>query len=342
MDFSASNRHGGATAAPPPSPSDHRSSAATSATAEDLCRLLHRLPPSLSLPSSRLKPRPPPTINFSNSQNTPNGPNGPNGLNGLNVQLGFFQLTHHGLPAQVAESAESDSLALLSLTREDKNRFSSSKAWPVGFDVDGEGESVWVDESCLAEWTRLGELAGELEKIGLGVMEGLMVKVARCGIPPRMRSLMRVSRCAGEEREYPYIVSLEYQIRKREYELLGESGWVTVRPEVGSVLVTVGDVAQVWSNGKLKKVRGKRVIEDGSSAPCVTMSLLITLPTESTVSVAPLPRIKPIQTDQDDATKEEEEEIDEEFNPFSFEDYAWRVYHERFLSRDPLDRYRRR
>lgn len=28
------------------------------------------------------------------------------------------------------------------------------------------------------------------------------------------------------------------------------------------------------------------------------------------------------------------------FNSFSFEDYAWRVYHERLLLKDPLDRYR--
>ena len=28
------------------------------------------------------------------------------------------------------------------------------------------------------------------------------------------------------------------------------------------------------------------------------------------------------------------------FNSFDFEDYAWRVYHERILFKDPLDRYR--
>ena len=28
------------------------------------------------------------------------------------------------------------------------------------------------------------------------------------------------------------------------------------------------------------------------------------------------------------------------FNSFCFEDYAWRVYHERLLLKDPLDRYR--
>jgi len=101
-------------------------------------------------------------------------------------------------------------------------------------------------------------------------------------------------------------------------------------------------ILQVWSNGKLKKVRGRPVATVGEEkgSRCITMSLLITLPTES--RVAPLlPK----------ANNEQKEEVEEEnncgdegqervFNSFDFEDYAWRVYHELIHFKDPLDRYR--
>lgn len=76
--------------------------------------------------------------------------------------------------------------------------------------------------------------------------------------------------------------------------------------------------------------------------------MLVTLPLDSRVS--PLILI-PKQTsisgghNEDVNEKEEEDEAEDEeekrvFNSFSFEDYAWRVYHERLHLKDPLDRYR--
>lgn len=81
---------------------------------------------------------------------------------------------------------------------------------------------------------------------------------------------------------------------------------------------------------------------DENDSRCITMSLLITLPTES--NVAPLLPIG-IKNKFEDDNDEEENTIDGEgqkrvFNSIDFEDYAWRVYHERLLFKDPLDRYR--
>lgn len=106
----------------------------------------------------------------------------------------------------------------------------------------------------------------------------------------------------------------------------------------------------MWSNGKLKKVRGRPVatVGDENDSRCITMSLLITLPTES--RVAPLlPKATVVESnnnDQKEEVVEEEisndggEELKRVFNSFDFEDYAWRVYHERLNFKDPLDRYR--
>lgn len=84
--------------------------------------------------------------------------------------------------------------------------------------------------------------------------------------------------------------------------------------------------------------------DDKSGSRSITMTLLVTLPTDSRVA----PILPKLAEDQD---KEEEEEgmKDEElgdqkraFQSFDFEDYAWRVYHERLGGgfKDPLDRYR--
>lgn len=74
----------------------------------------------------------------------------------------------------------------------------------------------------------------------------------------------------------------------------------------------------------------------------VTMTLMLTLPMDSMVS--PLRDIS--DGDKVEAENAEEEEggsrCDEGrvFKSFCFEDYAWRVYHERLFFKDPLDRYR--
>ncbi|KAJ6322620.1 hypothetical protein OIU77_012458 [Salix suchowensis] len=150
---------------------------------------------------------------------------------------------------------------------------------------------------------------------------------------------------------YPYLVGLQYQIRCQKYSLLSDSGWVTVLPQVDSIMVTVGDIAQVWSNGRLKKVRGRPVasLGDCEKSSCISMSLFVTLPSESTVSPL-LPRVIADGVNaKEDEIREDEEQDDIHsicktgrrlFSSFSFEDYAWRVYHEPLLFKDPLDKYR--
>lgn len=112
------------------------------------------------------------------------------------------------------------------------------------------------------------------------------------------------------------------------------------------------DNGQVWSNGKVKQVRGRPVpitngeINSGSSnSHCLSMTLLVTLAHENIVS--PLLRIKSLSLSEDDDGLGDNDSktiaVEEEsrmFNSFSFEDYAWRVYHERLILKDPLVRYR--
>ncbi|KAL5540562.1 hypothetical protein UlMin_045255 [Ulmus minor] len=359
--------HGGATSAPPPTPNNHLS---TADTGDTLSRLLHRLPPTLSLPTRRSTVQPPtkspPLISFSSDQTNPSL------LNDLvlssSSQLGFFQLTNHSIPSQLAASAESEAISIFNLPQETKESC-FPKNWPLGYQVgdddeEGEnlGESFCFDSSCLAESAQLSlaslsELARSLEKVGLRIVELLSSSIGFECDPTRFCSLVWLSeglpgsKIDGSGGFYPYIVGLQYQIRCQKYSFLADSGWVSVLPQVDSVQVTIGDIAQVWSNGKLKKVRGRPVacLEEGKNSSqserCITMTLLVTLPLESRV----YPLI-PKQTTGKQVEVEEEEETANDndgdlkenklFNSFSFEDYAWRVYHDRFSFKDPLDRYR--
>ncbi|KAI3893141.1 hypothetical protein MKX03_020166 [Papaver bracteatum] len=269
-----------------------------------------------------------------------------------------------------------------------------SDIWPLSFDYnddgeedgeEGNGESFCFDTSCSTESTQslssLKEFAHSLEKVGLETIRAL--SCCRFENPLGEMVLQGVpgNNPGFSVRFYPYIIALQYQIRCRTHSLLADSGWVSVSPQVDSVLVTIGDIAQVWSNGKLKKVRGRptTVSVAGESTRCISMSLLLTLPTDSAASdnfLHPAPALVPAtattndttgevrsgtdcksdhEDDQDIISRDSEmismdnsstdgsERIAEDkrlFSSFSFEDYAWRVYHERLPFKDPLDRYR--
>ncbi|GMP69437.1 hypothetical protein CsSME_00028701 [Camellia sinensis var. sinensis] len=363
------NPNYGTTAAPPPTPSTQPNPHSSSDLAADvLSRLLHRLPPTLSIPTRRRSPPPtapaaasPPLISLS-SEN-PN--NFLTDLLSASSQLGFFQLTNSSIPSQLARSVESESLSLFNLPREQKQLYFPQKC-PLGFhceedeDDNGMSDSFCFDSSCSIESTELslaslGEFTREMEKVGLVVVEALSCAVGFENPvredPTRVCSFMWISEGSPGNvpgRFYPYVVGLHFQIRWQRCSLLADSGWVSVTPEIDSILVTLGDVAQVWSNGKIKKVRGRPVPiygDDSNNGRCISMSLLVTLPVESTVSplisrlISVYGEDYPINKDGGGSSTDRGGE-GRAFSSFSFEDYAWRVYHERLHLKDSLDQYR--
>lgn len=350
----------GTTTAPPPTPSTQPNNLlSTSEAADSLSRLLHRIPTTLSLsfpgrrqslPSTTTSP---PFISLSDPK-----PILHSNLLSAAKQHGFFQITNHSISSQLASSAESESLSIFNLPHDEKQRY-FPKNWPLGFgneddddDDNVNGKLLCLDSSCSVEsnstdfgLTSLREFTCQMEKLGLQVIEELACAVGfenPVGEDrTRFCSLMWISESEGglsnkplsSSPLYPFVIGLSFQIRCRKYSMLADSGWVSVSPQVDSVLVTLGDIAQVWSNGKVKKVRGRPVVADlaegnSNSQYCLSMTLLVTLPLDSTVT----PLLPPVAgSDNDDPPM---------FNPFSFEDYAWRVYHERLLLKDLLLRYR--
>ncbi|TMW92541.1 hypothetical protein EJD97_012885 [Solanum chilense] len=361
----------GTTTAPPPTPSAHSNHnlLSTSEAADSLSRLLHRIPPTLSLSFLGRRQSPPPTtvspplISLSDAKSIFRS-----NLLSAAKQYGFFQLTQHSISSHLAQSAESESASIFN----DEKQLYFPKNWPLGFDNDEDddddvvsGRSICLDESSSMElgFSSIHEFTSQMEKLGLELIEELACAVGfenPVGEDrTRLYSLMWISDTESGSsnmplspgRVYPYVVGLNYQIRCRKYSMLADSSWVSVTPQVDSVMVTLGDIAQVWSNGKVKKVRGRPVpitygeINSGSNSHCLSMTLLVTLAHENTVSPL-LPIKSPSLSEDDDGLGNNDSKtiaVEEEsrmFNSFSFDDYAWRVYHERLILKDPLVRYR--
>ncbi|KAL9290999.1 putative gibberellin 2-beta-dioxygenase [Arabidopsis thaliana] len=350
-------KHGGATAAPPPTPScSHLNTTSKSETAVDaLSSLFHRLPPLLSLPNRRSIPSLP-MVSLSAGDRLEW-----DDLISAVTDFGYFQLINDDsdilFPPGIAEAAESDSLSLLELS-EEKKESSFPKKWPLGYEADAETPSFCLDANCSTDSSELNlsslrEFTRTLEKVGLKTVEMLANALGFGYDSTRFNTLMWVNQGVPDDEPevtngfYPFVVCLQYQIREQKYCLLTESGWVSVLPRVDSVLVTLGDIAQVWRNGEVKRVKYRPVLCSGQKdgpVKCVTMTLMLTLPMDSMVS-----SLKDMISDGDkeeEYAEEEEEDggarSDERraFRPFSFKEYAWRVYQERLFFRDPLDRYR--
>lgn len=251
------NLYGGATSAPPPTPSSHSNNLlSTSDAADALSRLLHRLPPTLSLPTRRSSPATcPPAVSLSEQQTLNDD------LFSSISQLGFFQLTDHSIPPKLVNASESEALSLFELPVNDKE-LGFPKNWPLGYEGGDEedGESFCLDSSCSTELTELGlvslrEFTRSLEKLGLSVVDllskAMWFEKPGGEDPNRFRPLMWVSESVEGNTPvmsggfYPFIVGLQYQIRRQKYSLLSDSGWVSVLPNVDSILVTIGDIAQV-------------------------------------------------------------------------------------------------
>ncbi|KAI4383958.1 hypothetical protein MLD38_009736 [Melastoma candidum] len=364
----------GPPSAPPPTPSAHLPSTPSNPSSAEvtdfLSCLIHRLPPTLSFPP-RCQPSTTadlPSISFPHGDTS--NPSFLEDVLSTCTTSSFFQLTGHPVSKQVALSAESEMVSAFDLSHEKKRTYFPWN-WPFGYvnDVEDEesydtGEFFLLDESSLSyaesestelELSSLRDLSRSLEKVGWEVI-GWLFDAMRVESPvekgrTEVCSLAWVSKdstggagCSNMTGTsysglyYPFVVGLRYQVRSRKYSLMTDSGPVVVAPQVDSILVTIGDVAQLWSNGRLKKVRGRPIPcpgteegRDNGSGDDVALTLLMTLPMETTVS--PLPRKTAVHAD----TGSEDDR--EEFDSFAFEDYAWRVYPDRRISyKDPLDR----
>ncbi|KAL6614229.1 hypothetical protein ACP70R_036499 [Stipagrostis hirtigluma subsp. patula] len=366
---------------PPPTPSNHHavpsSSAAAGGTDAALSAFLHRLllsspaPPLRSPPASRSQAPPslPPLV----SLHAPD----PCALRDA-ADTGYFHLAGHGVPSELPSSA------LDELSRIDASARSESNLRTLGFseeeeehEADGgaEEDPAMVFDADEGEMDALppaaAEYARRMRDAGMRVV-ALLSECPDSGFREepfaeerrKPRCLVWASKvssgeaappAAGKAKAYPYVVALHCQWEAAGQEATPASSWVmddggewtAVGARDGALLVTIGDIAQVWSNGRLKKVRGMARPTVASKdarhgePDRLSVTVLITLHMDSVIS--------PLVPSSDAAAEEGRDgeadgagsDRDEwRFHSFLLEDYAWRVYHQRLQFKDPLVRYR--
>ncbi|XP_051227012.1 uncharacterized protein [Lolium perenne] len=364
---------------PPPTPSNHKplpSTAAGGTTEAALSAFLNRMllsapaPTLRSRPSSRLKTRTsaPPMVSLDSPDLAPLC---------AAADVGYFHLAGHGIPSQLPSSA------LAELSRVDASALRASNLCTLGFSEEDQEEEDGgdddpamvfdVDERGMDALPAAAEYARRMRDVGMQVME-LLSRCPEVGYAEepfaegkrKARCLVWVSKAgtgesaaapppAGKAKAYPYAVGLhcqwEQEASPSSWVMDNNGEWTAVGASDGALLVTIGDIAQVWSNGKLKKVRG---MARPTSAPSsdghaggepgrLSITVLITLPLDTVIS----PLLPPSDAGEEDLDEEEKDaegadgDGDEwKFRSFLLEDYAWRVYHERLQFKDPLARYR--
>lgn len=365
---------------PPPTPSNHHA-AAGGATDASLSAFLHRLllsspAPQLRSPlaaRSQASPSLPPLVSLDAPDQR--------ALRDA-ADMGYFHLAGHGVPSELPSSA----LAELSRIDASSTTRMESNLRTLGFsEEEGEGEQdadggaedpAVVFDACEGDMDALpaaAEYARRMRDVGMRVV-ALLSGCPDTGFREepfaegrrKPRCLLWASRVStadtappavGKAKAYPYVVALHCQWEASGKEdappswVMNDGGeWTAVGARDGAILVTIGDIAQVWSNGKLKKVRGMAC--PTSAAPMGTgmqhgetdrlsLTVLITLSLDNIISpLVPLSNAAG-EGREDEANGAGADDEDEwRFHSFLLEDYAWRVYNQRLQFKDPLVRYR--
>uniref|UniRef100_A0A0D6QYA7 Fe2OG dioxygenase domain-containing protein n=1 Tax=Araucaria cunninghamii TaxID=56994 RepID=A0A0D6QYA7_ARACU len=280
-------------------------------------------------------------------------------------EFGCFQVVNHGVPAETADIAEQECNRLFELPLEIKEGICRSLGSPFGFD-DGacdtstsmRQESFWLQKSaeqieelikiiwpegCVKFSRAVEEYSRALEKVSKELLdlllEGLGKWPERSDFTEQVASNNASVVCITNQKgapksqsvrlshSHPYILSLQYQSTSYGYQVYGDRTWVRVFPQPGSLLVTLGDILKVWSNGKYKNVIG-RPVGEGEEETHTWMGLIYSPSMESTIS--PIAEL----FDSD----EKKNKI--QYASFSLKDYASRIRKQTFIFKDPLDRYR--
>ncbi|KAG6500143.1 gibberellin 2-beta-dioxygenase 1-like [Zingiber officinale] len=370
--------HGLVPSPPPPTPSNHSLSNSFPSDADaSFSRLLHQLlvPPALSQPSlprrrSLIEPYPP-VVPFDHAPES-------GLLLSAASDFGFFHLSGHGVDGDLAASALDESESLFCSHSISVNNMASVGFHNEDFD-DGDGDSIdrsgrdrvlVLDASgngegeVLSSLPALREFGECLQKLGFAVVEMLSsMEEGFCGNPfqkeiykPRCllwvtshgkdTNTARFGPQMAKSKCYPYVVGLQYEMRwwRKPYRAIGDSGeLITITPVPDSILVTLGDIAQVWSNGKFKKVRSRPQptsvpYDGGDDSSCISLTLLLTLQLDCIISPL-MPSSEECSFD-DDGGDNVGDNGRRKFHGFCLEEYAWRVYNERLPVKEPLLRYR--
>eukprot|EP01018_Ginkgo_biloba_P015826 Gb_22744 [translate_table: standard] len=273
-------------------------------------------------------------------------------------EYGCFQVINHGVSSDLVERAQKECNQLFELPLEKKEAASRSLESLFGFDESDttasvRQESFWLQrdanqiedfirniwpEGCVNLSCALSDYSSALQRVASQMMEllfeGLGLEASSFAADMNgssNASVLHISNQKGSPKSlsgrlkhsHPYILGLQYHNVSYDCHVYVDRSWVVASPQLGSLMVTVGDIMKVWSNGQYKNVIGRPVAI--SDKTCTSMALLYSPSMESIIC----PKLEFLNSDKHS-----------QYTSFAFKDYASRLRKQRFLFKDPLERFR--
>lgn len=215
------------------------------------------------------------------------------------TEFGCFQLINHGIPSELIVRAEKECDRLFELPLQKKQIVCRSDEIRFGFeDIAGDAvekarihETFWVDknqdfmeETMRNVWPEgyknfswaMTNFSDALEKIALDVMEILQEKL---GLDPSnlnellgsenssmlcLYSHMGPYKSLSARLSHPHshVLSVHHHKGPSSFYIYADHGWTTVNLKPNSLMITVGNILKVWSQGRCKSVIGRPVASD--------------------------------------------------------------------------------
>ncbi|KAM7493160.1 hypothetical protein LguiB_027769 [Lonicera macranthoides] len=183
-------------------------------------------------------------------------------------EWGFFQIINHGIPAEVLENINNGAAGFFKLPLEEKRKYPFDPFTRQGYGMYYPHTEDAV-ETYSAEVRKVaGKLFGCLSLImGMEREEGLLE------LQKELQILMRVNyypTCSSPDKVLglsPHSDPSSITILMQNNDTIGlqirhDGGWVPVKPVPNSLIINVGDVLEMWSNGKYKSIEHRAVTSE--------------------------------------------------------------------------------
>ncbi|PON90837.1 Isopenicillin N synthase [Trema orientale] len=170
---------------------------------------------------------------------------------------GFFQVVNHGVPSEVLQGLKDASAEFFELPSGEKNKVSMSPN-----DIQGYGHAyvAYLNESKRVAEELLGYLSlvlgmdtGSLLELHKQVVQGLRLNYyPPCPMPDKVLGLSPHS-------DTSTITILAQDGNVAGLQIRHQEGWVPVEPIPNALVVNIGDVIEILSNGKYKSIEHRAV-----------------------------------------------------------------------------------
>ncbi|KAJ7950281.1 2-oxoglutarate (2OG) and Fe(II)-dependent oxygenase superfamily protein [Quillaja saponaria] len=208
---------------------------------------------------------------------------------------GFFQLVNHGVPTQVLETMKDAAAKFFELPLEEKSKYSVTS-----HDIQGYGHAYVVSSEQILDWydalllvvypkqyrklefwpegfkDTIEAYSSELKRVAEALLGSLslimgMQKDTLLGLHKELVQGLRVNYyppCSMPDQvlglsphsDTSTITLLMQEDNVSGLEIQHKAEWVPVKPIPNALVVNVGDVMEIWSNGKYKSVEHRAVI----------------------------------------------------------------------------------